>query len=246
MKDVHRILDSGKDDDISDMIIGACACGNLDLIKWVYTSLREKGVVRYPLCRLNPSSSPPLYTYEFLTACRNGQLETAKWFREFICLDVHAEDDRVFRETCGCGHLEVVKWLYGLGVVKSQNLQMAFIRACLRGRIEVIRWILSLGLVDIATVFSEWQLTLVDNIVDSWPMIGILYRAAGVRVDFDRLFYHLKVSHPNRRELMLWRGYVDPGDDCYSMEVRGRLVVMIGMELPNELEREVLEWCGWR
>ncbi len=52
---------------------------------------------------------------EFISACRNGNLEIIKYLLTSPDLkehaDIHAENDLGFRNACRDGHLEVVKWL---------------------------------------------------------------------------------------------------------------------------------------
>ena len=68
-----------------------------------------------------------------------GDLTKAKLYYD------HEELDFAFRLSCENGHIEIAKWLYGLGINTKDN-DNVFVWSCKNNRIEIAKWLYSLGL----------------------------------------------------------------------------------------------------
>lgn len=78
----------------------ACAHGQLDVAKWIYSKIPEMDV--------SIDAEDP-----FRYACREGHLHIAKWLYEINPhIDASACFYRPFKNACNNGHLDVAKWLY--------------------------------------------------------------------------------------------------------------------------------------
>jgi hypothetical protein len=65
-------------------------------------------------------------------------------------VNIHANEDRCFRQACGNGHLVIARWLFNLGGVNTHAVNDdAFRWACGKGYLVVAQWLFSLGDVDI-------------------------------------------------------------------------------------------------
>lgn len=89
----------------------------------------------------------------FISSCRRGYLDIAKWLYQ-LGVDIHAQNDRAFRVACSEDNLNVAKWLYQLGgVAIHAHDDFAFRVACYYGHDNVAEWLLQLG--DIDTHFQS-------------------------------------------------------------------------------------------
>jgi len=92
------------------------------------------------------------YKKLFKYGCEMGKLGCVKFLYEKYNVDVHENNEEVFRVSCMNGHLEVAKWLYGLdGKINIHyNNEEAFIDGCYSGDLEVVKWLYGLdGKIDI-------------------------------------------------------------------------------------------------
>jgi hypothetical protein len=70
-------------------------------------------------------------------------LEIAQWLLA-IGADIHAEDDAIFRWSCGYGRLNTAKWLHANGANIYANNDEAFRWSCLNGHLEIAQWLCSI------------------------------------------------------------------------------------------------------
>jgi len=137
---------------ILDSFDYVCINGNLEVAQWLYSLL--------PI--------PNIKTYRsFINSCKMGHLEVAQWLYSIVDIDIHLQNELVFRLACEKGHLEVAQWLYCLGGVNIHEVHnYAFKWACKEGHLEVAQWLYSLGGFhkdDIKTdepLFIDWLATL--------------------------------------------------------------------------------------
>lgn len=86
----------------------------------------------------------------------NGLLESAKRILE-VCenkyerIDIHKEDEHVFRNAVESGHIDFAKWLISIGEQSYGKINIhaadeyAFIKACGNNDIHMAQWLISLG-----------------------------------------------------------------------------------------------------
>lgn len=160
----------------------SCAKGNLHVVKWLIelSCLPEYGLIDIQpyifdlSCRNGHLEIAKLLlelsSYygggfkinldsAFLMCC--NYLVIAKWLIElsykpgFTLIDIHAEDEQVFRVCWICGNLEFVKWLvelsrhYGDGRVIDIDAMIgydsAFQLSCSYGNFEIVKWLIELS-----------------------------------------------------------------------------------------------------
>ncbi|AYV83011.1 MAG: hypothetical protein Hyperionvirus3_157 [Hyperionvirus sp.] len=123
----------------------------------------EKGIVSYAQeiymrCRPNINSGED---FVFRHACRDGNLEMAKWLLSIPNSDVNinARNDNAFRSACRYGHLEIGKWLLSLPNnnidINAENSK-AFDVACRNGHVEIAKWLLSMSTNNIISIDMDW------------------------------------------------------------------------------------------
>src|SRR5438477_290717 len=83
-------------EDVSESII----LFKLNLINWLYSfSVKEKtNILREGL----------------MCACEYGYFEIVKWLIKVENIDIHFDNDLLFRNACENGHIEIAQWLYSL------------------------------------------------------------------------------------------------------------------------------------
>ena len=73
-------------------------------------------------------------------------MDVAKWLISLGSVNIHANDEYAFRESCRNGHMDVAKWLISLGGVNIHaNNEYAFRGACGNGHMDIAKWLFSLG-----------------------------------------------------------------------------------------------------
>ncbi len=76
---------------------------------------------------------------EFVTACKRGKLDTIKCILAVKPdFDIKIESGIGFRIACGSGHIDIVKFLYGLD--STFDCATGFIHACGSKRLELVQW----------------------------------------------------------------------------------------------------------
>jgi hypothetical protein len=85
-------------------------------------------------------------------------------------VDIHANNDYVFRYACHRGHLSVAQWLYDLGGVDIHvEDDFAFREACVSGHLPVAQWLYSMGGISYHNLkASLLTLSTDDNGIRSW------------------------------------------------------------------------------
>jgi len=82
--------------------------------------------------------------HEFYQLCVSD-LEKAKMMHSQGKVDIHAQDDFVFRWSCVNGRLEVAQWLHSQGANIHAWDDYAFRWSCKNGHLEVAQWLHSQG-----------------------------------------------------------------------------------------------------
>ena len=93
--------------------------------------------------------------FHFLDACKYGQLEIAEHIYELLDIDIHDRNEQAFLYACRSGNLELVKWLWNIGLKLEMrglgriNIHvhhcLAFIYACESGNLELVQWLWNIG-----------------------------------------------------------------------------------------------------
>ena len=99
-------------------------------------------------CYSYNSGSENQYWFQF--ASINGHLNVAQWLYSIGNIDIHINDEEVFRRVCKIGYLIMAKWLYSLGGINiyAKN-DCAFRWAVDNGHAQVAEWLYSIGNFDI-------------------------------------------------------------------------------------------------
>lgn len=88
--------------------------------------------------------------HDFGTSCLKGYLELAQWLLHSAIkrpINIHKDDDYIFRYSCEAGQLEIVKWLihYSVSINSPINIHSrwdhAFRSGCERGHLELVQWL---------------------------------------------------------------------------------------------------------
>ena len=72
----------------------------------------------------------------FISACENGNLDTAKWLMQFN----PKVNLTAFKRACKYGHLDVAMWLSSIHKVNIQSDEY-LIEACKFNQLNIIRWL---------------------------------------------------------------------------------------------------------
>ena len=86
--------------------------------------------------------------YLFIKACRKGALlAVKKLWNLYPNIDIHDNDEEVFRIACKNGNLELAKWLWDLNKNIDVHVrdEFAFIESCINGHLKLAKWLLRLG-----------------------------------------------------------------------------------------------------
>ena len=109
----------------------ACANGHLDSVKYLLENDSKSEIDLW---------SESLY----LEICKFGRLEILKFLYASRMLDIHLEDDLMFRVACEYGNLELAKFLLPLKVNICAKHDWAFRFACINKHEDVVEFLLSL------------------------------------------------------------------------------------------------------
>ena len=75
-------------------------------------------------------------SFEFMTVCRNGHLEVAKWLLEVKPdINISAYNDYAFRCACEYGHLELAQWL--ADEVKPERYEITEVTTDVTGKYNI-------------------------------------------------------------------------------------------------------------
>lgn len=114
--------------DLSKILEISCWYGHLELSKFLY------------------SIGAPFTENLFLGTCVYGYLDTAKFvyytnINLNLGFDYKAYFEKCLIEACTEGHINIVKWLYELGVNISYENHFGFRTAAVYGQLEVAKWL---------------------------------------------------------------------------------------------------------
>lgn len=94
---------------IPDYIFGSvCSHGHLDIAKWLYSIVNDINI-HY------------IENYTFDRVCGNGHLDVAKFLLSIYNINIHVNNDSVFKNCIHENQLEVIKWLYSLDPTYERN-----------------------------------------------------------------------------------------------------------------------------
>lgn len=112
-----------------------CKKGTFEIIKWIYS--------------LNVFDLGWTNEYLFQICCEHGHLQMAKWFLSIDnTIDIHANDNKAFRDACKNCHLEVAQFLFQLDTKDKFDIHYEndeVIRSFdLMNKLDTLRWYFSL------------------------------------------------------------------------------------------------------
>jgi len=175
----------------------------------------------YEYCKTHASSIEEIQIYykkhkqhinkniAFRWSCKHGYLNIAKWLYSLGGVDLHADDDHVFKccsrvqwlyslekniqaqngkiifqISCENGHLNVAQWLHSLGNINHKEIdKYIFRKSCINGHLDVAKWINSLGYVNIHTSHEYAFRKTCDN--GYLNVVQWLYSLGGVDIHED-------------------------------------------------------------
>lgn len=77
--------------------------------------------------------------------CQHGCLDVVQW----LCsVDIHIDNDHIFKLACQNGQLNIAQWIYS-PVIHQNTCEDVFEWACQNGHLIVAQWIYSLGKINI-------------------------------------------------------------------------------------------------
>jgi len=86
----------------------------------------------------------------FILLCYYGYIETLKWLYTKEEINIHAEDEYLFRLSCRGGKFQIAKWLFEISKKNGEMINIhlrnedAFKWSCKFDQIEVAKWLCSL------------------------------------------------------------------------------------------------------
>jgi hypothetical protein len=146
--------------------INACQSGNFELIQWLYDELGRGGRAidihfhnDSPFIKACGSKDIRIAKWlfdmghvnihtkqeAFLRAARTGQLEIAKWLYYEVggkeTINIHVDNDAVFRYAMTTGPVELIDWLYSLGGFESLIQPNSYRRVIRQGQLNLAQWL---------------------------------------------------------------------------------------------------------
>lgn len=105
-----------------------CLGGHLDILKFSHSKISEE-VFNYQECILH--------------SCYKGHLEMSKWLYEVgkHKINIHHENDEIFRYTTYNGHLNIIIWLYEISEEYSLDKQIVFNDSCRSGNLNLVKFL---------------------------------------------------------------------------------------------------------
>lgn len=115
---------------------------NIKLVKWIY-SLIIKNYQYYEII---------IQDQYFIDHCKLGNLEMAKFLYNLSLIrkypiDIHQNNEIIFKLTCQYGKLDVAKWLYHISISINSKINIhhdnedAFISSCRHGHLYMAQWL---------------------------------------------------------------------------------------------------------
>jgi hypothetical protein len=97
------------------------------------------------LCSRHILSLDKIHT-EFIRACYYGRTLVAKYIYSNHNINLHIENDKIFRLCCSSGHLEVAQWLFELDHKIDIHVynECVFKCVCGNGHLKVAQWLFEL------------------------------------------------------------------------------------------------------
>lgn len=124
---------------ISSMIY-FCHIGNISAIEFIY----KRNIFNFDFDDESSNSFiVKSMIYElFKVACLSGNICMAKWFHTRTNIDIHKQNEYIFRWVCENGFINIAKWLYSLGYININAVDDdAFRSACRKGHLKIARWL---------------------------------------------------------------------------------------------------------
>ncbi len=124
-------VDNLEEDNLLHITIFFLACeeGFLDIAKWIY-SIDKIGIEHSDVM------------IPFRKSCFNGHLNIVQWLLSLNItkIDIHWNDNYIFKSVCRNGHLEIAKLLYSDDFSIS-NIREGFHDACKNGHLNIAQWL---------------------------------------------------------------------------------------------------------
>lgn len=156
----------------------ACVCGNLEVAKWLHS--------------VGGDAVHTIDNKIFDELALYNRFEVAKWLYSFGNIDSNTIQ-RNFIVLCQGQtdniNMELIKWIYSLGVDIHANDDMAFNSACRHMNVDLAKWLYSLGGIDIYKVRVTDAVLTVDSNMKS---VDFLYSIGGKDIfvgrDMQKIF----------------------------------------------------------
>jgi hypothetical protein len=115
----------------------------------------------------------------FLSSCKNGNLEVAQWLWSISNgdIDIHADNEWVFKECCKKGLLKIVTWLWNISdysIDLHASNKLAFINSLLCNKIKTLQFLIEISRDNPFDINGISKNVLkIDNklVIDNYPII---------------------------------------------------------------------------
>jgi hypothetical protein len=87
-------------------------------------------------------------TDTFRLVCQNGNIKSAQWLYSLGNVDIHANDEYVFKWCCIDGFIDIAQWLYSLGDINIDKNELVKF-CCYKNNMTIAKWLYGLGNVNI-------------------------------------------------------------------------------------------------
>ena len=149
---------------IHTIFLSLCKNCDTDKISWFHSIERDKICVH-----MNDEQSFKSIIFQRNTKYVNSTI----WFYNFCKenglgeIDIHADDDLYFKETCRTGTLHLAKWIYSLGNVDIHAINEAFYLALGYRHITNVKWLYSLKEFD-RNILNNIKITDDETPINNW------------------------------------------------------------------------------